>query len=122
MKKIKLTIMRVWRRRVRVRVRFLILVGVMIGASLMPALAQKVEAESCPDLKIVFVRGSGAERWSEQNYLEFKKQIEDKLPDVSYEFLDLNIYYIQLFFPISFESIFFLLDHYQIQNNNHNIC
>lgn len=72
------------------RVRFLILAGAIIGASLMPALAQKVEAESCPDLKIVFARGSGAERWSEQNYLEFKKQIEDKLPDVSYEFLDLD--------------------------------
>ncbi len=90
MKKIKLKIMRVWRRRARVRVRFLILAGVMISASLMPAMTKKAEAESCPDLKIVFVRGSGAERWNEQNYLEFKKQIEGKLPDVSYEFLDLD--------------------------------
>lgn len=90
--KIRLKIMKVRRRRARVKVRFLAFAGIVVGASLMPALVQKVEAESCPDLKIIFARGSGGERWNDKNYLEFKARIEEKLPTsgVSYEFLDLD--------------------------------
>lgn len=49
-------------------------------------------AESCPALKIIFARGSGGERWKDQNYLEFKKTIEQKLATVNldYEFVDLD--------------------------------
>lgn len=72
------------------RLKNLILAVAIIGASLAPAVAQKAEAESCPNLRVVFARGSGEERWANQNYLEFKKQVEEKLPDISYEFLDLD--------------------------------
>ena len=53
---------------------------------------QSVNAASCPDLRIVFARGSGGERWTDQNYLEFKNTIETKLQTVSlnYEFIDLD--------------------------------
>ena len=51
-----------------------------------------VRAESCPDLKIVFARGSGGERWANNDYLEFKNNIEEKLNTVNlnYEFVDLD--------------------------------
>ena len=50
------------------------------------------QAESCPDLRVVFVRGSGGERWANNDYLEFKSTIEEKLKTVelSYEFVDLD--------------------------------
>ena len=50
------------------------------------------QAESCPDLRVVFVRGSGGERWTNNDYLEFKSTIEKKLKTVelSYEFVDLD--------------------------------
>ena len=88
----KLKVMKIWRTRQRVKVRFLVLVGILVSASLMPFVVQKVEAESCPDLEIIFARGSGAERWNDKNYLEFKERIIEKLPGtgISYEFLDLD--------------------------------
>ncbi|MBR2725131.1 cutinase family protein [Candidatus Saccharibacteria bacterium] len=51
-----------------------------------------VEAVSCPDLRVVFARGSGGERWSDKNYLEYKNTIETKLKttDLKYEFIDLD--------------------------------
>ena len=53
---------------------------------------QKVEATNCPDLKIIFARGSGEKRWEDQSYLEFKSELEAKLElvDLNYEFLDLD--------------------------------
>ena len=61
---------------------------------LMPAmvLMQNVEATSCPDVKLIFARGSGEERWKDQNYLTFKQEMTDKLTltHLDYEFLDLN--------------------------------
>lgn len=88
----KLKIMKIGRARRRVKVRFLALAGIMLAGTMMPALTKTVEAESCPDLKIIFVRGSGGERWNDSNYLEFKERISEKLPStgVSYEFLDLD--------------------------------
>jgi hypothetical protein len=49
-------------------------------------------AVSCPDLKIIFARGSGGERWMDQNYLTFKSGIEEKLKliNLNYEFEDLD--------------------------------
>ena len=49
-------------------------------------------AVSCPDLKIIFARGSGGERWTDQNYLTFKSEIEEKLKliNLNYEFEDLD--------------------------------
>ena len=49
-------------------------------------------ASSCPDLRVVFARGSGGERWKDNNYLAFKSAIETKLATVNlnYEFIDLD--------------------------------
>ncbi|MDO4612277.1 MAG: cutinase family protein [Candidatus Saccharibacteria bacterium] len=48
--------------------------------------------ENCPEVKIVFARGSGGERWNDQNYLAFKNGVEKKLQTtgLGYEFLDLD--------------------------------
>lgn len=53
---------------------------------------QGAEAVSCPDLRIVFARGSGGERWKTEDYLTFKSAIEQKLAtvDLDYEFIDLD--------------------------------
>jgi len=90
--KIKLKIIKARRRGARVKIRFLVATGIMLGGSLMLVINSKVEAESCPDLMVVFARGSGGERWNDKNYVEFKMRIEEKLPTVglSYEFLDLD--------------------------------
>lgn len=52
----------------------------------------QTSASSCPDLRLVFARGSGGERWNDQNYLAFKSTIESKLQTTSleYEFIDLD--------------------------------
>lgn len=49
-------------------------------------------ASSCPDLKIVFARGSGGERYTSSHYLAFKSSMESKLAttSLSYEFDDLD--------------------------------
>lgn len=46
----------------------------------------------CPDVKIVFVRGSGGTRWEDPNYLTFKSAMTDKLAltHISYGFEDLD--------------------------------
>lgn len=90
--KTKLKIMRIRRRKSRIKVRFLMLAGLLIASGLGVTAVETVEAESCPDLKIIFARGSGGERWNDKNYLEFKARIEEKLPNsgISYEFLDLD--------------------------------
>lgn len=53
---------------------------------------QPIKAASCPDLKIIFARGSGGERHTNQDYLEFKSTIETRLKttSLSYEFVDLD--------------------------------
>lgn len=90
--KTKLKIMRIRRRKSRIKVRFLMLAGLLIASGLGATAVETVEAESCPDLKIIFARGSGGERWNDKNYLEFKARIEEKLLNsgISYEFLDLD--------------------------------
>lgn len=73
------------------RLKYLVLAGLITIGTSVPIITKKAEAESCPDLKIVFARGSGGERWKDQNYLEFKARIEEKLPnEISYEFVDLD--------------------------------
>lgn len=89
--KTKLKIMKVWRKKARVKVRFLALAGILVYASFLAPNINQVKAESCPDLKIIFARGSGAKRWEDKNYLEFKDRIEEKLSgNFSYDFLDLD--------------------------------
>ena len=43
------------------------------------AIPISAKAESCPDVKIIFARGSGGERWTDQNYLAFKDELSEKL-------------------------------------------
>lgn len=51
-----------------------------------------VSAASCPDLKIIFARGSGAERYNNADYQSFKSSLESKLKtsNLTYEFNDLD--------------------------------
>ncbi len=63
---------------------------VIIGGVYCPR--SSVEAESCPALKIIFARGSGAPRNNNTDYQNFKSSLEEKLNLVyiDYEFLDLD--------------------------------
>ena len=49
-------------------------------------------ALECPNVRVVFARGSGGERWKDDNYLAYKSSIESKLrvSGLSYEFIDLD--------------------------------
>ncbi len=73
----------------KIKLRYLIFASILCFA-LIPKI--QTQAASCPSLKMVFARGSGGERWSDQNYLEFKNTIESKLAtvDLDYEFVDLD--------------------------------
>lgn len=76
-------------RKKNIKIRYLA-AAIALGLACVPRLA--VQAEGCPDLRVVFARGSGGERWSDQNYLEFKSTIESKLAGtgLNYEFIDLD--------------------------------
>lgn len=77
-------------KRKKVRIRYLVMALMVTAAALVPTIHAR--AESCPSLRLVFARGSGGERWHDQNYLAFKVAIEQKLATVSldYEFIDLD--------------------------------
>lgn len=47
---------------------------------------------SCPDVKIIFARGSGQERWTGQDFINFKNELTEKLKltRLSFEFEDLD--------------------------------
>ena len=53
---------------------------------------EAVQAESCPELRVVFARGSGGEHNADANYLEYRRTIEEKIKTtaISYEFIDLD--------------------------------
>ena len=69
-----------------------VVAGILTISSIGVMQQRAVRAESCPDLKIIFARGSGGERWANNDYLEFKNNIEEKLSTVNlnYEFVDLD--------------------------------
>lgn len=56
------------------------------------SLCHEVSAANCPDLRVVFARGSGGKYNEDPNYLEYKSSIESKLKNTSlkYEFIDLD--------------------------------
>lgn len=62
-----------------------------VGIMKVPTI-NNVSAESCPDLRVVFVRGSGGIRWTDDNYQTFKTAVEEKLQlsPLNYEFIDLD--------------------------------
>ena len=71
----------------------IVTIAIVAGvANTLSSIIPSVKAEVCPDLKLIFARGSGGERWSDQNYLAFKNSIEEKLQTASlnYEFVDLD--------------------------------
>ncbi len=72
--------------------KYFVLILVLFASTLPLGNSKTVQAESCPELKIVFARGSGGERWKDDNYLEFKRALTEKLPvlGLTYEFLDLD--------------------------------
>lgn len=51
-----------------------------------------VEAKSCPELQIIFARGSGADYTNDKNYNEFRTTLETKLltTGIDYEFINLE--------------------------------
>ena len=73
-----------------IKVRYLVAALVLAGTALMPRAI--VQSASCPEVRVVFARGSGGERWKDQNYLAFKNALEVKLSTTSigYEFIDLD--------------------------------
>ena len=54
--------------------------------------ANTINAAACPDLRIIFARGSGGILNEDPNYLEYKSTIENKLQttNLTYEFIDLD--------------------------------
>ncbi len=58
----------------------------------LPTESHGTNAASCPDLKIIFARGSGATRYDNADYQSFKASLESKLEtsNLSYEFDDLD--------------------------------
>jgi len=67
---------------------FIISLGFLAGT--LPS--RVVSAISCPDLRIVFARGSGGGAYDSADYLEFKNTIEEKIHPLglTYEFIDLD--------------------------------
>lgn len=74
----------------RGKIKYLIMASITVLGGITPP--KIAEAESCPDLRVVFARGSGGERWVTKDYLEYKTTIENKLKTTSlkYEFIDLD--------------------------------
>ena len=72
----------------------ILLAAIVLGAYLLAPVGyvSTTFAVSCPDLKIIFARGSGEARWNGQNYLTFKNELVEKLKltDLNYDFLDLD--------------------------------
>lgn len=76
----------------RVRYRF-IASAIAIAITMMPFYDDgQVRASGCPDLKIIFARGSGGERYTNDDYIAFKAALEDKLAttNLTYDFDDLD--------------------------------
>ena len=95
----------------KVHLKYLCLTGLLLMVNILApavALTQKVGAVGCPDVKIIFARGSGEERWTGQNYLSFKAEIEEKLKltSLSYEFEDLDYPAINVANPLTLLSTF----------------
>ncbi len=74
----------------KIKVRDLVMVVGMLLSGL--TIRQTVQAVECPDVRVVFARGSGGEQWTDQNYLAYKDSIEEKLRTtaIKYEFIDLD--------------------------------
>ena len=54
----------------KIKIRYLVAAAALLTIS---PTWQKAQATGCPDLRVVFVRGSGGELNRDANYLDFKK-------------------------------------------------
>lgn len=74
------------------KIKFVALAILIIGGLLRPMVGLIAKAEGCPDLKIIFARGSGSDRGASADYVEFKNRIGEKISDtgLAYEFIDLD--------------------------------
>lgn len=79
------------RRKIKVKIKLVTAAVVITIASALPANNTNVRAVSCPDLKVIFARGSGAETETNDNYIEFRDKLTEKLValNLNYEFEDL---------------------------------
>ena len=70
---------------------FILAAMISIGAIHFPVTNESYAA-SCPDLKVIFARGSGAERYTSGHYLAFRSSMEAKLKTsrLTYEIDDLD--------------------------------
>ena len=77
-------------RKHKIKVRYLGLAVSIVLSSLM--LKCPVKAESCPELRAVFARGSGGEYYGDQNFIAFRDAIVSKLTTtmITYEVIDLD--------------------------------
>lgn len=69
-----------------------IVVAILLMLAVILSRPPMAEAAGCPNLRVVFARGSGGERWKDANYLAYKSALESKLAttDLTYEFIDLD--------------------------------
>lgn len=79
----------------KIKIRYLIFALTIISGGILIANSSPTElahAEGCPDVKIIFVRGSGGERYNTNHYLAFKSAMESKLntSSLKYEIDDLD--------------------------------
>lgn len=79
----------------KIKIRYLIFALAIISGGIIIANSSSTElahAEGCPDLKVIFVRGSGGERYNTDHYLAFKSAMESKLntSSLKYEIDDLD--------------------------------
>lgn len=74
-----------------IKMKFLVLSAALLGGTLWSP-STTVTAESCPDLKIIFARGSGAEWKTSADYIDFRDRIDEKIAStgLNYEFMDLE--------------------------------
>ncbi|MBR3386139.1 cutinase family protein [Candidatus Saccharibacteria bacterium] len=66
--------------------------GAVVMTTWLAPFVGAAEAVNCPDVKVVFARGSGGERWVDQNYLAFRDELSallgDSGLDIQFEDLD----------------------------------
>ena len=79
------------RRKIKVKIKLVTAAVVITIASALPVSNTNVRAASCPDLKVIFARGSGAEVETNDDYIEFRDKLTEKLValNLNYEFEDL---------------------------------
>ena len=86
----KLSITKRAGRKIKVKARYLVVAAIMIACSV--GTLRATSAAGCPELRVVFARGSGEELNEDQNFITFQSAIASKLQTTSirYEVIDLD--------------------------------